>query len=115
MARKPKNFMDYVPRRNKNYAWDADKKGKVTVHIRWRGPYHKIATVLFHKPAESHIDLDEIGSFVWQAMDGKRTVYELSQELQEQFPDMEKPVERLAQFLKILHNNQFIVYNTPEK
>lgn len=46
MARKPKNFMDYVPRRNKNFAWDEDKNGIVTVHIKWRGPYHKIATAL---------------------------------------------------------------------
>lgn len=115
MARKPRNFLDYVPRRNKNYAWDVNEKGIVTVHIKWRGPYHKIATVLFHKPEESHIDLDKIGSFVWQDMDGIKTVYELSEDLQQQFPDMEKPVERLAQFLKILHNNQFIVYNVPEK
>ena len=112
---KPKNFLDYVPRRNKNYEYDVTKDGKVTVHIRWTGPYHKVASVLFKKPEVSHIDLDEMGSFVWQAMDGKKTVLELSDEFAAAFPEEEKPVERLAQFLKILHNNKFIVYNVPLK
>ena len=115
MARKPKNFMDYVPRRNKNFAGDEDKNGIVTVHIKWRGPYHKIATVLFHKPSESHIELDDVGSFIWRAIDGQKTVYDLSQMLEAQYPDMEQPVNRLVEFLKILHNNEFIVYNVPEK
>ena len=35
--------------------------------------------------------------------------------LEAQYPDMEQPVNRLVEFLKILHNNEFIVYNVPEK
>ncbi len=66
----PKNFMDYVPRRNRNYQYEVDKDGKVTILVKWTGPYHKIATVLFKKPEVSRIDLDEIGSWVWLAMDG---------------------------------------------
>ena len=112
---KKDNFLDYVPRRNKNYEYDVSDDGIVTIHIRWKGPYHKIATVLFKKPETSHIDLDKIGSFVWLSMDGKKTVYELSEEFAAAFPDEEKPVERLAEFLKILHNNEFIVYNVPLK
>lgn len=112
---KPKNYLDYVPRRNKNYEYDVSDDGLVTIHVKWRGPYHKVATVLFKKPDTSHIDLDRIGSFVWLAMDGKKNVYELSEEFAAAFPDEERPVERLAQFLKILRNNEFIVYNVPEK
>lgn len=112
---KQKNFLDYVPRRNKNYDYVVSNDGTVTIHVKWKGPYHKIATVLFKKPDTSHIDLDTIGSWVWLAMDGKKTVYDLAKEFKKAFPDEEKPLERLAQFLKILHNNQFIVYNVPEK
>lgn len=112
---KQKNFMDYVPRRNKNYQYEVDKDGKVTILVKWTGPYHKIATVLFKKPEVSRIDLDAIGSWVWLAMDGHKTVYDLSKEFHAAFPDEEKPVARLAQFLKILHNNKFIVYNVPLK
>ena len=112
---KQKNFMDFVPRRNKNYQYEVDKDGKVTILVKWTGPYHKIATVLFKKPEVSHVDLDAIGSWVWLAMDGHKTVYDLSKEFHAAFPDEEKPVARLAQFLKILHNNKFIVYNVPLK
>ena len=111
----PKNFMDYVPRRNRNYQYEVDKDGKVTILVKWTGPYHKIATVLFKKPEVSRIDLDEIGSWVWLAIDGHKTVYDLSKEFKAAFPDEEKPVARLAQFLKILRNNKFIVYNVPLK
>jgi len=115
MARKPKNFMDYVPRHNRNYPYDINEDGIVTIHITWKGPYHKIATVLFHKPKESHIDLDEIGSFVWQEIDGEKTVLDIYEAFQEKFPEEEKPLARVSQFLNILHNNQFIVYNVPLK
>lgn len=114
MPKQRKNFMDYVPRHNKNYTYSTSKDNIVTVNIVWKGPYHKIATVLFHKPAESHIDLDKVGSYIWLQMDGVRTVLELSELLSKQFPDLERPVDRLAKFLTLLHNNQFIVYNTPE-
>lgn len=110
---KPKNFLDYVPRRNRNYEYDVSDDGIVTIHIRWKGIYHKIASVFFKKPETSHVDLDKIGSFVWLSMDGQKTVEDLAAEFQAAFPEEEKPLERISQFLKILHNNQFIVYNTP--
>ena len=30
---KQKNFMDYVPRRNKNYQYEVDNDGKVTILV----------------------------------------------------------------------------------
>ena len=112
----PENFLDYVPRHNKNYTYDVADDGIVTIHIVWKGPYHKIATVLFRKPAVSHIDLDEIGSYIWQQIDGERTVGDIAVLMKEHFgEDMEKPESRLAKFLTILHNNKFVVYNTPLK
>ena len=112
---KPKNFMDYVPRHNRNYSFDVSEDGRVTIHIKWKGPFHKLATVVFGKPKTSHVDLDEMGSFVWTHMDGEKTVYELLEEFKAEFPDEEQPLERVSQFVNILHNNQFVVYNVPLK
>lgn len=87
------------------------KNGQVTVDVTWRGPFHWIAQHLFRRPAVSHIDLDDVGSFIYLDIDGEKTVLELLEDLKKRFPDLERPTGRLVEFLKILHNNQFIVYN----
>lgn len=76
-----------------------------------KGVFNKIAQVLFKKPKYSYIELDEFGSFVWEQMDGKKTIYEIGTLVKERFGDKAEPLyERLSQYIKILHNNHFIVY-----
>ena len=55
--------------------------------------------------------MDEFGTFVWEQIDGKRTIYEIGGKLKNQFGVKAEPVyERLSQFIKILHKNHFVVY-----
>ena len=110
-VKEKKNFMDFVPCCNPLYTWDADKKGIVTVHVVNKGFYNWLAQKLFKKPRISHIKLDEYGSFVWQQMDGKKTIYEISELVKVQFgKDAEPVVERLVQYFRILYQNKFIGY-----
>ena len=110
-VKKKKNFMDLVPCCNPIYTWDADKKGIVTVHVVNKGFYNWLAQKLFKRPRVSHIALDEYGSFVWQQMDGKRTVFEISELVKGKFgKDAEPIVERLVQYFRILYQNKFIGY-----
>lgn len=103
--------MDYIPACNPAYAWDADKKGIVTVHVVNKGFYNRLAQKLFKKPKVSHIALDAYGSYVWQQMDGKKTIYEISQLVQTHFGKEAEPVvERLVKFFRILYQNHFIGY-----
>lgn len=116
MSREKKNFMDFIPVCNPDYAWDADKKGKVTVHVVNKGFYNWIAQKLFKKPRISHIALDEYGSFVWKQMDGQRNVYEISKLVSAQFgKDAEPVVERLVKYIQILYQNKFIGYVRQKK
>lgn len=111
MKKKKKNFMDLVPVCNPAFTWDVDKQGKVTVHMVNRGFYNWIAQKLFKKPRISHIDLDRYGSFVWQQMDGKRSVFEISKLVEEHFGKEAEPViDRLVAFFRILYQNKFIGY-----
>ena len=111
MSKNKKNFMDFIPVCNPEYTWDADKKGKVTVHVVNKGFYNWIEQKIFKKPRISHIDLDKYGSFVWQQMDGKRNVYEISKLVSERFgKDAEPVVERLVKYIQILYQNKFIGY-----
>ena len=111
MSRKKKNFMDFIPVCNPAYTWDADKKGNVTVHVVNKGFYNRIAQKVFKRPQVSHIALDKYGSFVWQQMDGKRNVYEISKLVSDRFGKEAEPiVERLVRYIQILYQNKFIGY-----
>lgn len=106
-----KNFLDYVPCGNPLYTWDADEQGIVTVHVVNQGFYNRLAQKLFKRPRISHIRLDEYGSFVWQQMDGKKTVYQISGLLSDRFGKEAEPVlDRLVEYLRILHQNKLIGY-----
>ena len=111
MKRQKKNFMDLIPTANPVYTWDTDRNGIVTVHVVNKGFYNWLAQKLFKKPRVSHIKLDCYGSFVWQQMDGKRTVFEIMGLVKEQFgKDAEPTAERLVKYFQILYQNKFIGY-----
>lgn len=111
MSKTKKNFMDFIPVCNPVNTWDTDKKGIVTVHMENKGFYNRIAQKIFKRPRVSHIALDEYGSFVWQQMDGKRNVYEISKLVSAQFGEKAEPVvPRLVKYIQILYQNKFIGY-----
>lgn len=57
------------------------------------------------------IDLDEIGSAVWNLCDGKRTVGEIGEEMKARFGDRIEPCyDRLALFFANLEASGFIKY-----
>ena len=111
MSRRRDNFLEYRPARSPANTWDVNDAGLVTVHLVHRGFYAAIAQKLFHRPRVSHIELDELGSYVFQQMDGARTVEQIAQRVQAQFGEKAEPLyDRLTQYLNILHSNRFIYY-----
>lgn len=103
--------MDYIPVCNPKFAWDVDEKEIVTVHVVNAGICNRIAQKILKKPQISHVKLDEYGSFVWQQLDGKRTIYEISNQVGEKFgKDAEPLINRLVKYFQILYDNKFIGY-----
>ena len=102
------NYMDFIPLKNPEIEFEVDENKIVTVFIEWKGFYHKIAQKFFKRPKVSEIKMDTYGSFIWLAINDKKTVHQLSKELQNQFPKMEKPVARLIKFLEIMKDNHLI-------
>lgn len=83
----------------------------VTISVVNKGVFHTLAQKLLHKPKISYIHLDEFGSFVFQQMDGARSVLEIGVLVEEHFGEKAQPLyERLAQFCKILESYGFIVF-----
>lgn len=113
--KKSKNYLDFIPVRNQKNTWD-EADGKVTIHMVNSGFYNKIAQRFFHTPQVSHIDLDSYGSFLWQRMDGVKNVGQLAEEMKEHFGKKADPLyDRLVNYMKILHNNGFILFRGKDK
>ena len=115
MGRKQKkNYLDYVPVCAPEHTWDLDEKKLVVIHIENKGFYNRLAQKVFKRPKVSHISLDEYGSFVWQQMDGTRTIYEISFLVKERYGEKAEPlIPRLTKYFQILYQNHFIGYRVP--
>ena len=110
-----KNYLDYVPVKNPEIEYETAENGRVTLFIEWKGFHNRIAQKFFHRPRISDIKMDELGSFVWLAIDGEKDVHQLSKEFDEKFPKKEKSLSRLIKFLEILRDNNLIRWKGEKK
>lgn len=104
------NYLDCIPEIN-DKKWSILEDGIVEVVIENTGFYNTLAQKVFHKPRFSFIKLDKYGSIVWQQIDGKKSIYEIGQELAKtEKGAQEKLYERLSVFFKILEQHKYIRY-----
>ena len=104
------NYLELRPIRNMKEEVDSDNL--VTVLI----PKftHSFAKKYFEPILKSPViklKLDELGSASWLAIDGKKNVYEIGNELIEKFGDKIQPVEqRLTKYLTQLYEHRLITF-----
>lgn len=103
------NLLDLTPVRVAEWAED----GEIVVVSRpvppafWRAPLAWLATVSTAKK----LLLDAVGSHAWRAMDGRRTVGEIADELSRVFGDEVEPAtERLGMLVRTMHHESLIGY-----
>ena len=103
------NFLDYVFERPESLVFSCSDEGEVTVDMENKGFTNRIAQHLFKKPKVSHIKLEGMGSFIFQCVDGKRSVYEIGQLVKEKYGDEAEPLyERLSVYMKKLEEVGFV-------
>ncbi len=108
---KAENYLDYVPKHNELFPYRVKENGRVEVKVTNRGVFNRIAQILFKRPKYSYIELDEFGTFVWQQINGERTIYDICMLIKEKFGEKAEPLfERATQFFQTLRRNSFIVY-----
>ena len=111
MSKKQENYLDYIPVISEKNTWDVKEDGMVTIHMIHRVFYAWIAQRFFHRPRVSHIDLDAMGSFIFQRIDGQRTVGDIALLVKAEFGQKAEPLyDRLVKYMQILRNNGFIRY-----
>lgn len=106
------NFLEFIPEKSSQLKWHTDNKGTVTLDIENTGFFNRLAQKVFLKPEFTHVHLDELGSFVWPLIDGKKDIIELGKEVKEHFGEKSEPLyPRLAKYFQILESYHFIKLN----
>lgn len=104
------NFLLYIPKK-KHDTWEL-KNGKVFLIFHHNKAVEKFMRWLVKKPNVSDIELDDMGSKVWQCIDGKRTVYEIGEEMLRVFGEKIDPVyDRLIMYLRYLSKKGWISFS----
>ncbi|WP_058486088.1 PqqD family protein [Defluviitalea phaphyphila] len=107
--KKSKNILNMIPIKNERILWET-KNGLVTLIILRNRPFDKFMHKIFKTPLKTTIELDEIGSFVWNECDGTKTINDIAENLEEKFGKRVQPVlERLLTYIRTLINNSFII------
>lgn len=110
------NYLDYVPLHSEKHTWEADDKNQIVIHIENKGPFNRVAQLLFKKPKITKVHLDKMGNFIWSLIDGKRTVNDIANEVHEEFGEKAEPLyNRLVTYMQTLESYEFITMIKPDK
>ena len=106
--RKSENLLEKIPVRNKEILWEIKDDIVVLTKERKR-TIDRVMHKLFKTPLQSHTQLEEFGTFIWQECDGVQNIYRISQKMEEHFGNRAHPVlDRLVVYMKTLSDNKFI-------
>ncbi len=103
------NLLEMVPHRNQEWA-DAGTEGRVKILVPRYGRT-RLGRYIAGRLRKPHIpvNLDDVGSSVWRACDGRTTVQEIAHRLEVEFGEVITPVhERLAKFFAELERGRYI-------
>lgn len=91
-----------------------EEDGRVRIKvIKFKSKFGRWLCRVFKKPNFFFINLDEIGSFIWKRCNGKKTVEQILEELEETYGE-EKMKERLYFFLLSLKKYGYIEFEGEE-
>ena len=104
------NYLDKIPVINEKLSCEVNDDGIVTLAQENTGVMNRIAQKFFRKPKISYIHLDELGSFIWQLIDGETTILAMGEPVKEQFGEKAEPLyPRLAKYISILESYGFAI------
>ena len=103
------NFALYIPAIKHN-EWE-NEAGRVTLRYTVQDPVRRFAGWLVKKSPSITLDLDEMGSRAWLLIDGQKSVYEISKEINQDGKDTpEEALRRLVAFLRFLAKKGWIYF-----
>lgn len=116
MKKKDRNILDLIPLIPDHIELIKDSEGAARLKINRVSRIEKFVTRYFKIASYQTVDLDEMGSVVMGAIDGKRTVNDIAMVVKDHFGDTAEPLyERLIFFFKALHRNKFVTFPQPQE
>ncbi|PJB78952.1 MAG: PqqD family protein [Acidobacteria bacterium CG_4_9_14_3_um_filter_49_7] len=110
---KDKNLLTLVPNRIREFEMEGEKAVILLPRFSSGWPSRHIQPRL--KKPTMRVRLDEIGTMVWQLVDGKRTVMEITELIGERFGKrVIPPHERVGIFITMMKNEGMIKLEDPE-
>ncbi len=107
------NYLDRCPVMAEHVKWfkDPEEGDMITLSVENKGAFNKIAQMFFSKPETTKTHLEEMGSFIWPLIDGKKTVGQIGDEVKNHFGDKADPVyERISKYFHMLESYGFIYF-----
>lgn len=102
------NYLDKIPSVNLE-SWVEGEDGNIILHVKHKGIVIAVVAWLFKRSRISNIPLDEISSKAWRLIDGKRTIQEIGNIMDQQLGEQVAPVyERLSLLIKYLSSQGWI-------
>ncbi len=102
-------MLNRIPQISDNLQWNIEN-GLVNIKLENKGLLNLILQKIMKKPKSSIIHLDEVGSFIWQLIDKRKTIEEIGKELYCKYENKISPLyERLIKYIKILSDYKFII------
>lgn len=100
------------PGRNSLLTWEKRDTGEMVLTVPHNDKANRLAKLLakFMKaPNERHVELDEVGGYVWELCDGQNTVESIVQKTGRQYKMNRREAEvSVTMFLQMLHQRNFI-------
>lgn len=106
---KKDNYLELIPVKNDKFNSRISEESIVSIIIKRDGFVDKLVRPFAKTPKEMVIDLDRIGSFIWNTIDGKKDIEEISRLVENHFGEEIQPlIQRLGKYINLLRNNSFI-------
>ena len=111
MAKKKEaNYLDFIPSHSDRVSYEKNADGQVTILIENKGVFNRLFQKIAEKPKITRVDLQGQGNFVWLCIDGKKTVYDIAEEVRARFGEEAEPLyNRLVTYMHTLESCGFVV------
>ncbi len=101
-------FLAYRPKRCE-FEWFIDDEQKVVIKVpKFQREIGKKVCKVLKKGNTFNARMDDIGSLVWQNIDGNKTVRDVLKLLEKQFPDQKNIDQRLILFLQQMQHLNYL-------